>query len=258
MNFRDALISVYCENPCQVLPNALWKTLTEVEGFQTAFERRGDVVTHLEMWDNQRLLLYWDRNRSGVNLPPHRLEYLSFALIHQDFLHAIPTARFTIQKPYFRLIHSSGSILRTQLPKGFYIVNVDVEKETQAVADMIEACYDDWHPSEESVRSWTEHPVFDQDLWVWVIDEQEDIPVALGIAETDDNISEGSLEWIQVLPAYRERGFGKNIVKELLFRLQGRVVFTTAAGEVDNRSSPEALYRSCGFEGSDIWWVLRS
>ena len=106
------------------------------------------------------------------------------------------------------------------------------------------------------MREWTTHPVFDQDLWIWIIDTQTDLPVALGIAEIDRDIAEGALEWIQVLPDYRGRGLGKALVKKLLFRLHNRAAFTTVAGEMNNQSNPEALYRSCGFAGSDLWWML--
>ena len=36
--------------------------------------------------------------------------------------------------------------------------------------------------------------------------------VALGIAELDQEVREGMLEWIQVLPSYRRRGLGCGIV----------------------------------------------
>ena len=38
MMFRDALVSAYREEPCRVLPNAIWKTLAEVDNFETSFE----------------------------------------------------------------------------------------------------------------------------------------------------------------------------------------------------------------------------
>lgn len=256
MDFRDALISVYRENPCQVLPNALWKALAELESLETSFEIEGNDVLHLEARGEEELFLYWDRNRA--NIPHHALTDLRFALIHQDFVHAIPPAHFATQKRYFRLIHKDEPIPKTQPPAGFGIVNVNVAAETHLVADLIGKCYTDLHPSKESARSWMHHPVFDPDLWLWVIDERKDIPVGLGIAEVDHAISEASLEWIQVLPSYRGRGLGKSIVRELLSRLRGRVEFTTVSGEVDNQTNPEALYRSCGFRGNDIWWVFRS
>jgi ribosomal protein S18 acetylase RimI-like enzyme len=80
----------------------------------------------------------------------------------------------------------------------------------------------------------------------------------LGIAELDKTIQEGSLEWIQVLPAYHGLGLGKGIVQKLLSRLEKekQVKFATVSGQVDNVTRSEALYRSCGFKGNDVWWLL--
>lgn len=258
MNFRNALTSAYCEHPCQVLPNALWKTLAEADiaGYQTAVVRADDAVTHLALWDDQRLLVYWNRDRNSTDHLLHRLEGVCFALIHQDFLPIVPAAKFTHRQSYFRLIHRAGSKAKPPLPQGFRIVPVDMARDIPVVTELICKCYEQLHPSEDAVRGWTEHSVFDQELWVWIIETQTDTPVALGIAELDRDIAEGSLEWIQVLPAYRGHGLGKALVNELLFRLHNRVAFITVAGDIDNQSNPAALYRSCGFTGSDLWWAL--
>ena len=81
-------------------------------------------------------------------------------------------------------------------------------------------------------------------------------PVALGIADFDAEIKEGSLEWIQVLPGKRRMGLGKMIVNELLSRLKGKADFATVSGQIDNATNPEMLYRKCGFTGNDIWYVI--
>lgn len=89
------------------------------------------------------------------------------------------------------------------------------------------------------------------------MDHEKGTPAALGIAELDPTVPEGALEWIQVLPEYQGRGFGKILVLELLNRIKGKAKFTTVSGEVDNETNPERLYRSCGFVGNDTWWLLR-
>ena len=33
--------------------------------------------------------------------------------------------------------------------------------------------------------------------------------------------------------------------------------FVTVSGECDNPTNPETLYRKCGFNGNDIWYVFR-
>jgi ribosomal protein S18 acetylase RimI-like enzyme len=258
MNFYNALFSAYRENPCQVLPNALWKTVARLENLQTSVDINKDVVTHLKAWDEKNLIIYWTRNREQSSDFSQLQSNLNFALIHQDYLHAVPSVRFSVRTPYFRLIRKQNEAdAGTPIPEGFSISDVNIQQDAQKVSKQIGNCYHNIHPTAEAVMSWAKHPVFDPSLWIWVIDNTKGIPVGLGIAEIDKDIPEGSLEWIQVLPKYRGLGIGKSIVQELLSRLGRRVKFTTVAGEKDNETNPEALYRSCGFEGKDIWWMFR-
>jgi ribosomal protein S18 acetylase RimI-like enzyme len=254
MNFHDALIATYCENPCQVLPNALWKTLSQLENWHSSVDVEKDGTTHLEAWDENKLMIYWTRCRSQL---PNLNQNPDFALVHQDYLHTFPVSKFAIRTPYFRLIHRADEIeQRVSLPARFSFVDVKIRQQVEQVSSLIGQCYPDLHPSVESIMGWLEHPTFEPSLWVWVMDTEKRIPVGLGIAEMDKTILEGSLEWIQVLPSYRGLGLGKSIVLELLSRLGKRVKFTTVAGQVDNVTRPETLYRSCGFKGNDVWWLF--
>lgn len=259
MNFREALISTYCENPCQVLPNALWKTLAQIDNLQTSISIENSVVGHLQAWDKDKLLIYWTLNREQLADFSHQKADLSLALIHQDHLASFPSAQFAIQKPYFRLIHKQiDPEVKTFLPTGFSIMEVNICQDAQKVSDLIGQCYEEIYPGVDEIRRWAEHPVFEPTLWIWLMDDTKGLPIGLGIAEVDNDILEGSLEWIQLLPQYQGKGLGKSIVHELLSRLGKTVKFTTVAGEVDNVTNPEALYRSCGFKGNDIWWMFRT
>jgi len=256
-NFCDALIAAYLENPCQVLPNALWKTLAQVERLETRYEMQGNRVTHLEAWGAKELFIYWDRERNKASIPAERLAELDLALVHQDFLDPRATAHLTSRTPYFRLMHTGPVQKRPQLPPTFALVQVDARREAEAIARLIGECHGDPHFPAEWVRDWTQQAVFDPTLWVWVVDTRQNKPVGLGIAELDRTVGEGSLEWMQVLPAYRRQGLGQALVLELLSRLAGRAAFVTVGGQVENPTHPEALYRRCGFRGQDVWWVLR-
>jgi len=80
-----------------------------------------------------------------------------------------------------------------------------------------------------------------------------------GIAEYDEECREGIIEWVQVLPEYRRKGFGKKIVTVLLNRLKNiGADFVTASGSLDNTSKPLELYKKCGFIGDDIWYICRT
>jgi len=156
---------------------------------------------------------------------------------------------------YFRLIHYLDAYQKAVLPDGYAFKEVSLPNDTELVADVINKCYEGYSHSKESVLRWTEYPVFDNSLWVLLWDTASNLPTALGIADFDSDIKEGSLEWIQVMPQHRGMGFGKAIVLELLSRLKDRANFVTVSGEVENTTSPEQLYRKCGFVGNAVWLI---
>jgi GNAT superfamily N-acetyltransferase len=257
MNFQDALTMTYIQDPCQVLPNALWKTLAQFKALQTAFQVQDELVTHLEAWDEDRLLVYWSRQRNQeIDLSKY-MENPRLALVHQDYAHCIPGGEFEHRWKSFRLLYRPGvSEAAEDPPPGFSFAVVNPRREARQVGDFINQCYPNMHLKSDTVRSWTDHPVYDPNLWIWTLEDATGSPAGLGIAELDREIGEGSLEWVQVHPHYRRKGVGTSLVRALLARLEGVTQFTTVAGRVDNPTHPERLYRRCGFSGGDVWWVF--
>lgn len=266
MNFLTALTNVYLADPGRVLPNPLWKTREIVDRCQADFAlaEDGTTATHLRLSQSGRLFLYWDQ-AGRFELPPGDGETLTFALLHQRYAAAFSLNSFPSRELYFRLTHRHRPEPPSPdepLPAGIAIAPVGIAEASgpaaAQVARFIGHCYDDLNPSAATVGGWRDHPTFNPDLWLWLIDEQRGQPAALGIAEYDELVGEGSLEWIQVLPGYRRRGVATILVAELLARL-GLLgaSFTTVAGRSDTPTDAEALYRHCGFDGDDRWWVLR-
>jgi len=159
---------------------------------------------------------------------------------------------------YFRLSHDLRGLQKAILPDGYTFREVVIPDEAEIVAHIINQCYEGYSQTKESVLTWSKYPVFDNNLWIFILDGVSEQPVALGIADFDAGIKEGSLEWIQVLPKYQGMGFGKAVVLELLARLKDKADFVTVSGEVDNATNPEQLYRKSGFVGDDVWVVLKS
>ena len=170
-------------------------------------------------------------------------------VIREDLFGGCPAGS---DEPYFKLIHRLEAVEPPALPPGFAFVSCDLGE----YAEHIRLCYADVGVSAEELREYTGRPVFDPALWVAVRDEATGRIAATGIAELDRSIGEGALEWIQVSPAYRRRGLGRCVVRELLSRLQGRAAFVTVSGRVNGPEDPRALYRSCGFTGPVIWHVV--
>lgn len=159
---------------------------------------------------------------------------------------------------YFRLIHKLRDIENNEINSEYYFQTVNIPTQKETVSKIINSCYENTDVTPERVDEWSKYSVFDNDLWVFIIENKTKIPVALGIADFDRDINEGSLEWIQVLPEKRSLGLGHALVIELLLRLKKKADFVTVSGISENKSNPESLYRKCGFTGNDIWCVIHT
>lgn len=255
--FYRVLKNLYEENPCQTLPNALWKTKERLSSLQCSYTGTLGNVVELRAWDREGLHIFWNQDREVDETFQQIVEKSGFMLLHDDYVQQVNVEGYNVIKPFFSLKYDNETVPAFSLPNGFCIKETDPDRESSQISDLIARCYKDLKPSPDVVRSWTSHDVFDPTLWIWIMDKHTNVPAALGIAEFDPTVSEGALEWIQVLPDYQGRGLGKVLVLELLNRLKGKANFTTVSGEVDNATNPERLYRSCGFVGNDTWWLLR-
>lgn len=152
---------------------------------------------------------------------------------------------------YFRLIH----YLEKPMTAHQSISDINIAQDMKDLILQINHSYSNERiiVNIEDVERWRNHPTCDQSLWVKVV--VDGCMIASGIAEYDENTKEGIIEWVQVLPEYQQQGYGRMIVEELLYRLSKKADFVTVSGRLRNDSNPMRLYESCGFQGSDIWYV---
>jgi ribosomal protein S18 acetylase RimI-like enzyme len=254
-DFRQALEQVYLANPCQTLPNPLWKTLDKLNEFETSFTTDSTGINRLEAWTNDQLYIYWRRSgRQPSLLINRRLNYQRQALIHQDFLDSPTVAGFKQWTSHYRLLFRDQPSPEPILPAGYRFASVvSSPAEVQAISDHVAQSDSN---SLRLVQDWLNSPKFTADLWVWAIDEAAQQPVGLGLAELDTHFQEASIEWVQVLPAHQRHGLGRALVHEVLRRISERAQFTTVTGPVEDRDNPGAFFRRCGFTGDDVWWLL--
>ena len=156
-------------------------------------------------------------------------------------------------EPYFRLYHDLKNVESRTAPE---IEIVPGGSSVNGSVRLINASYTDLSVTVEQIESYRQTPVYCPDLWILLKERATGTVVAGGIADHDKEAGEAILEWIQVLPQYRGRGYGQITVDHLLSKMQGIARFATVSGKIDDPSHPEALYRKCGFTGNDIWHVL--
>lgn len=154
---------------------------------------------------------------------------------------------------FFRIRHDLNGLD----PVAFDYDTVSIDFQAGQLAEMINACYRDENiaVTEKDILEWKTHRTFREELCIYINADNGKM-AASGIAEYDENCREGIIEWVQVLPEYRNHGLGERIVTVLLNRLKDSGAdFATVSGNLDNSSNPLELYKKCGFTGDDIWYI---
>lgn len=155
-------------------------------------------------------------------------------------------------EPYFKMQCAAFPSTPPTLPSSAVAVQPTLEELCAHIC----LCYDSPCMRVEELRSYRSRPVFDPALWVALRDTKSGKLIASGIAELDRSIEEGVLEWIQVSPACRRKGYGQWIVTELMYRMREKAAFVTVSGRINSPFCPERLYRACGFQDRTVWHIL--
>jgi len=256
MNAEKKLLDIYRQFPCRMLPNAYWKTVSVMDQDDLIVQKySAKKLESLAVWHEGKLLALWCQDLESSGLFTEQIDQVPFVLVHADCLPLFSHREFSTRKAYFRLIHQHTR-LDTDLPTGFGFDDVQPERDLEGIVRLLRVCYQGIEITATTVWNWTSHPAYDPSLWVWVVDLQSGERIGLGIAELDQRVPEASLEWIQIMPHFQNRGIGAALVGEMGRRVNHRAAFTAVSGARDNPFHPERLYRKCGFTGSDVWWLL--
>lgn len=156
-------------------------------------------------------------------------------------------------EPYFRLYHNMKNIEHETVNDVEILSGIS---DINEFVWLINRSYVDLSVTAEQLEDYKNTPVFCSELWILLKKKNSGEIVAGGIADYDRECRELILEWIQVIPTYRGKGYGKTVVNSLLSKMEGIAEFATVSGKVNNPTDPEGLYRRCGFTGDDIWHIL--
>ena len=178
------------------------------------------------------------------------------SVIHDDGFNQTQVQDFTKHQRFFRISHNLENVDIVNVP-GYKIMECNIETDIEKVIQIINKSYEDIRITVEDVNLMIKDRVFEPSMWIFVVDENTKKEAALGICHFDESVFEVEFDWIQVLPEYRGKGLGSMLVTYLLNNTPKQAKFATVSGDMDNLSSPEKLYRRCGFDGNDVWYILR-
>ena len=251
-DFLAKLKELYVRNPGQVSDIALWKLAQQCRESETySVLNRGN--THLYAIRHNRLVFYWSDDRRHFLLTPDETRALEFLVLHVDFYRLIADrlARYQIWESH-PLLYDFAFSGEAEHSDEFFVADFDFSREQDYVvaAEILNLCYATQHHCAAEVAGWSNLPVFDQSLWLWVKNRANRKGVGLGISTYQASIRECYLDWIQVLPEYRGQGLGQLLVSETIKRAAGKSDIIRVTGTVPD------FYRKCGFAGTDSWRII--
>lgn len=160
---------------------------------------------------------------------------------------------------FFRIKHNLDLINEEALPKNcrYRTFDPNSQEDFDKALEIITISYPNTDLTKDRLKEYIKSDVYKNELWVFIdkINNGRYKPIAFGIADFDPLVKEGILEWIQVMPEYRGKGFGTFLLTELLRRMKGKAKFATVSGDCNNISNPIGLYRKTGFVGDSIWYI---
>lgn len=157
---------------------------------------------------------------------------------------------------FFRLVHTLENLKEPMLPEGFTIRTL-TKDDDEALVEQINRAYESQgiSVSMSDLKEWRSRVVYDESLWFGIF--KEDTLVASLIMERDLEVGEAVIEWLQVTQEFLGKGLAKSILRYGLKQSSNQDDFVTVSGSLDNPSNPIHVYRSVGFVGEDIWYVIK-
>jgi ribosomal protein S18 acetylase RimI-like enzyme len=159
---------------------------------------------------------------------------------------------------YFRAHLAVAEAPASSIPSGYAISNFDPDRDLEAASRLMNAAYPSLRQlmTPEKLRRMAEAPHYDPRQWFFLIETSSSQPVGFAIHGYCDELREGFIDWIEVLPRLRHRGFGSLLTHECIRRLADRASFITTQGSLDAPFVHGDLYKKCGFERIRQWTIL--
>lgn len=154
---------------------------------------------------------------------------------------------------FFRLKHNLTNIKEPLIA----ISLINFQDDQDELVSMINQCYQ--HENicidKQDLIKLISTNSYDASLWLKIVDQNQIVGSIIGCI--DDEMKEGWIEWVQVLPSYQSRGYGQALINALLVKMKDKASFVTVSGNAQNKKDPEKVYRICGFTGNDYWYICK-
>ncbi len=257
--------ALYEQGPHAALYAPLCKVRAKLEACQHLVSTDGQRLSAVLSFANDSIEFTWSLAGRALSLrnliaqAQHRMGRLTFVPV-------LETGRkswsemlgLPVLGRYFRANLPTPEAADGSIPPGYAISNFDPERDLEAASRLMNAAYPSLHQlmTPEKLRRMAEAPYHDPRQWFFLVETNSSQPVGFAIVGYCSELREGFIDWIEVLPRLRHRGFGSILTRECIRRLRDRASFITAQGSLDAPFVHGDLYEKCGFERIRQWTIL--
>ncbi len=245
--FFDYISRIYLKNP-SMLPLPLWKIKSFLYSSETYIKKMGNNLFAIH--NGSAWVVYPFAN----SIDYADVKSLTSLILNNNQLCDKLKKKKASMKGIIKVSKSLSDIELLDLPNNLQFKKVKHNQDA-AVSEFISLCYESLSIKKEFIKKIKLHPTFNKDYWWWLVDSENN-KLALVIGEYDEEINEGTLEWIQVHPDYRQKGYGTLIVNKLLNEMNKKCDFVTASTEHFQSKIVEDFYLKNGFENKETWWII--
>lgn len=157
----------------------------------------------------------------------------------------------------FRAVYSGPPVARPEPPRGYVIRDCDFGHDLDEAASLLCASYPSLrdYVTADGLRAMMDAHFHLAAGWFFLVHLPTRRKIGLAISGYDPELDEGFIDWVGVLPSFRQRGLGRLLVYESIRRLiPARMI--TVSGPLDAPFVTGDLYRRCGFSQLRQWTVL--
>lgn len=159
---------------------------------------------------------------------------------------------------YFRATLADDAVLPDATPPGYAFSNFDPDRDLEAASRLMNAAYPSLRQlmTPEKLRRMAQAPYYTPRSWFFLVESSSSQPVGFAIHGYCAELQEGFIDWIEVIPRLRHRGFGSLLTYECVRRMAGKSRFITTSGSLDAPFVHGDLYKKCGFDRIRQWTIL--
>jgi GNAT superfamily N-acetyltransferase len=260
----DLIRAIYEPAPQSVLYTPLCKIAPRLRACHSLVSTDGARVSAAVAYTDDSIEFAWALPRRGETLRnllmqvKRRLPAITFLPVVEGGRRPwSDTLGLRVLGRHFRARYSGPPAGPPDWPAGFRVAPCDPARDLEAAARLINEAYPSLPQliTPRRLEEMSRAPFHFPEGWFFVHDETTGRPAGLAVNGLCPETGEGFIDWIELLPRYRQRGLGRRLVQEALHRLRP-ARFVTVSGSLDAPFAAGALYRQCGFDPVCQWTLL--